>query len=189
MSVRVLFASSRSNWPRAWSKTCLRAQAASIHREHPDYTEDDDCLHCLDSSEKHSTPPAAFAFDIVCNHNSYRISSLKHIIFQDGVLLHGPKVLPQAQHALRILAGNNPLKMYAPSVPRDSQESLIPCSQAGSPSSLCVMLIIFHDRNLQGPTQLTNGGGIGEEERARVLSKLLCSSESGEEIPVSSPVQ
>jgi hypothetical protein len=71
---------------------------------------------------------------------------------------------------------------------RDSHELLTVFSEAGFLLYLYVLLMIFHDRLVYDSTQLTNGGGIGEDERARTLSKLLCSSESGEEIPVSFPV-
>jgi hypothetical protein len=53
--------------------------------------------------------PLGFAFDIVRTPSMFITS---HDAAQDGVLLHGANVLPEAKRALSILEGDNPLNRY-----------------------------------------------------------------------------
>lgn len=56
-------------------------------------------------------PPLAFAFDIVrsCLTLLQLLCTADHS--QDGVLVHGPSVLPEAKRALAILNGENKQRM------------------------------------------------------------------------------
>ncbi|RDB24812.1 putative CDP-alcohol phosphatidyltransferase class-I family protein C22A12.08c [Hypsizygus marmoreus] len=62
---------------------------------------------------------------------------LAFVLDIDGVLLHGPKVLPAAKRALALLEGDNPFRTKIPYI------------------------------------LLTNGGGVGEEERCQKLTQQL----------------
>ena len=52
--------------------------------------------------------PIAFAFDIVRVFRAYEFFNIENVLSQDGVLLRGDEVLPEARRALKVLEGANP---------------------------------------------------------------------------------